>query len=101
MNYTNTTDPASCFGNNLVIITPIFAIFFTSIVFNIISGTFWCKYRRERKKRRRRVLEMRKARNRKKKKFSEKNLEYQVYVKRDNSSVPEWAYNQYMEDSIM
>lgn len=88
-----------CIENNLIITVPFLIFAFVSFIFNIISCSFWVKSYQEKKKRKKRLAEIKKARERKKKKFSEKNLEYQIYVKRGNSSIPEWAYEQYMDDA--
>ena len=90
-----------CFEDNLSIILPILIFAFLSFIFNIVSFSFWGKFYKEKKKRKKRLIEIRKSKARRKKRFSEKNLEYQIYVKRGNSSIPEWAYTQYMEDAII
>ena len=71
-----------------------------SLIVNIVSCCHLHKYRKEELKRRKRVLQVKQARQRKKKRFSEKNLEYEAYKQREKSSIPEWAYNQYMDEGV-
>lgn len=90
-----------CVLDNLSVVTPILVFIFLSIIFNIISCSFWSKFHQERKRRRKRLKAVRKLRNKKKKRYSEKNLEYEKYIKRDNSTISEWAFNQYMDDLVV
>ena len=52
------------------------------------------------KKRQNKILQLRKIRDRKKRRYSGKNLAYQQYIKSAQSDIPEWAYNGFIEDSV-
>ena len=102
MNCTNVTTTLNCcLNDNVAIVSGVLIITFISFVFNVVSCSFWGKFNKDRKRRKKRILAIREARKQKRKKFSDKNLEYQRYIKSVNSSIPEWAYNNIMEDSIL
>lgn len=90
-----------CFTDNINITIPFILILSFSLIFNFVSCSFWVKFKRERTRRKKRIEAVRLARNKKKQKYSEKNLEYQVFAKKNKTTIPEWAYNQFMEDMII
>ena len=94
MNYTY------CLDNNLEIIIPSCTYIIVSSILNIVLGNYTFKFLINKKKQKLRLKQLKEARYRRKTKYSNENLEYRIYVKRINSSIPEWAYNDFVDNSI-
>lgn len=97
----NITNKLSCFSNNLEITIPFSLIFGISLIFNGILFKYFYKFSLEKKRKRKRLLQIRKAREKKNKKYDCQNIDFKTYIQRVNSSIPEWAYTQYLEESIL
>ena len=88
-----------CFIEEIKYIIPISLLSLFFFLFNIYLVNIWFKYCFLLKKRKKKLRKLKLIREKKKKKYNT-NIEFLSYKKRFNTSVPEWAFNQYIEQQI-